>query len=96
MRGNKIEQMISEREAELAVNFDRNCGTCAINHDLADPKYLKCHSATGYPMWQRGRSRANTNGAGAEATLPPRCLITGCYDDAEPTSVFCAWHNIGR
>jgi hypothetical protein len=37
-----------------------------------------------------------TNGAGAEATLPPRCLITGCYDDAEPTSVFCAWHNIGR
>jgi len=36
-----------------------------------------------------------TNGAGAEDTLPPRCLITGCCDDAEPTSVFCAWHNIG-
>ena len=41
-------------------------------------------------------STQQTNGAGAEATLPPRCLITGCYDDAEPTSVFCAWHNIGR
>ena len=36
-----------------------------------------------------------TNG-GAEPKLSPRCLITGCCDDAEPTSVFCAWHNIGR
>ena len=38
----------------------------------------------------------HTHGAEAEATLPPRCLITGCFDDADPTGVFCAWHNFGR
>lgn len=36
-----------------------------------------------------------TNSAETKAVLPPRCVITGCFDDAEPTSVFCAWHNIG-
>jgi len=35
-------------------------GTCCINHDPCDPKFLGCNSATGYPMWQRGKRRANT------------------------------------
>ena len=57
MRG---EDILSVREQYLESIKDRNCGTCCVNHDLCDPNFLGCNSATGYPMWQRGKHRANT------------------------------------